>query len=260
VAALNTAPAEASARLLWRVLRESFGQGEAACRPMIARDSLAASLVDPALAYLRQRGAEIHFNRRLRAIAFSDRRAAALDFGEDKVTLGPDDRLVVALPPDAAASLLPDLSAPREARPIVNAHIRLPAPPPPVHGMAAELPILGLLGGTAQWLFLRGEMVSLTVSAATALVERPSEEIAAVLWAETARALNLAPVPAPPIRIIKERRATFAQTPAAIRRRPPARTSWSNVALAGDWTDTDYPATIESAVRSGLAAAAIVTE
>jgi hydroxysqualene dehydroxylase len=255
VAALNTAPREASARLLWRVLRESFAKGESACRPMIARDSLAASLVDPALAYLRARGTEIHFNRRLRAMTYLDQGATALDFGAHKVALAAGDTVVVALPPAGADSVLPGLDAPQDTRPIVNAHIRLPVPPPADMG-----PILGLIGGTAQWLFLRGEIVSLTVSAAEDLVDRPSGEIAKVFWAETAQALKLPVAPMPPIRVIKERRATFAQTPKAVQKRPPARTSWRNVVLAGDWTDTGYPATIESAVRSGRAAAGVVTE
>jgi uncharacterized protein with NAD-binding domain and iron-sulfur cluster len=56
--------------------------------------------------------------------------------------------------------------------------------------------------------------------------------------------------------IVKERRATFAATPAQQRKRPPARTRWANLALAGDWTDTGLPATIEGAIRSGFAAAA----
>ncbi len=258
VAALNTAPREASARLLWRVLRESFAKGESACRPLIARDSLGASLIDPALAYLRAQGAEIHFNRRLRAISYLDQGATALDFGEHKVTLADGDTVVAALPPAAAASVLPGLDAPQETRPIVNAHIRLSAPPQAA--MGAGVPILGLIGGTAQWLFLRGEIVSLTVSAAEDLVDRPSEEIATTLWAETAQALKLPAAPIPPIRIIKERRATFAQTPKAAQKRPPARTSWRNVYLAGDWTDTGFPATIESAVRSGRTAARVVTE
>jgi uncharacterized protein with NAD-binding domain and iron-sulfur cluster len=61
------------------------------------------------------------------------------------------------------------------------------------------------------------------------------------------------------IRIIKEKRATFAQTPAVLRLRPGPRTRWENLVLAGDWTDTGYPATIESAVRSGTAAATTLT-
>ena len=137
---------------------------------------------------------------------------------------------------------------------------RLPAPPRLAPGMSEDRPFLGLVGGAAQWLFLRGDVVSLTVSAAAELAERPSEEIAERFWADTAVALDLDPDERPPIRIVKERRATFAQTPEALRRRAPARTKWRNLVLAGDWTDTGFPATIESAVRSGRAAAGIVTE
>ena len=97
--------------------------------------------------------------------------------------------------------------------------------------------------------------MSLTVSAADALAEEPGEAIAARLWADTARALDLPAAPQPPGRIVKERRATFAQTPAAAARRPGARTAWPNLLLAGDWTATGLPATIEGAIRSGQRAA-----
>jgi len=264
VAALNTAPEEAAARLLWPVLRDTFGRGAAACRPLIARDGLGASFIDPALAVLREAGAEVRFNQRLRAIAFAGDRAAGLEFGTGSVALGPNARVVIAVPPNVAAALLPGLTAPQEGRPIVNGHIRLAQAPPLAPGMTAERPFLGLVGGAAQWLFLRGDVVSLTASAAAELSTRPSEEIARRFWADTARALNLDPnldpAERPTIRIVKERQATFAQTPAALGRRAPARTRWANLALAGDWTDTGFPATIESAVRSGRAAARVVTE
>ena len=259
-AALNTAPEEAAARLLWPVLRETFGRGAAACRPLIARDGLAASFIDPALAVLREAGAEVRFNQRLRDISFTDSGAADLDFGAETIALGPEARVVIAVPPNVAGALLPGLAAPEDSRPIVNGHIRLAQAPPLAPGMTAERPFLGLVGGTAQWLFLRGDVVSLTVSAAAELVERPNAEIAARFWADTARALDLNPADTPTIRIVKERRATFAQTPEALGRRAPARTRWSNLALAGDWTDTGFPATIESAVRSGRAAARVVTQ
>ena len=251
VAALNTAPEEASARLLWRVLRESFLRGEAACRPLIARDGLSACFIEPALDRLKAADASIHFNRRLRALRFADGRVSALDFGDTCIEPGAGDRVVLALPPSAIGSLLPDARVPDDSRPIVNVHIRLPAPP----GLPAELPFLGLVGGAADWLFVRADVASLTVSAAGGLADQPAETIGRRLWADTAKALSLPLEPLPPLRVIKERRATFAQTPAALARRLPARTRWPNLFLAGDWTDTGYPATIESAVRSGRTAA-----
>jgi squalene-associated FAD-dependent desaturase len=256
VAALNTAPAEASARLLWLVLRETFVRGEAACRPLIARDGLADALVDPALALLRERGAELCFNRRLRGFAAKDDRAMALDFPEERVDLAADEQVVLALPPAVTGALIPGLAVPDDSRPIVNAHILLPGKP----NLPDDLPFLGLVGGSADWIFLRGELASLTVSAAERLVELPNEEVARLLWRDTARALGFAEDPMPPVRVIKEKRATFAQTPEALARRAKPRTAWHNLYLAGDWTDTGYPATIESAVRSGRAAARLVLE
>lgn len=258
VAALNTSPEEASARLLWSVVRETFARGEAACRPLVARDGLSASLIDPALAFLRARGGTIHFNKRLRAIEVADGRVTVLAFGGTRVVLAPGAGAVIALPPAVAGEVVPGLAPPRESRPIVNAHVALPAAPALPEGLSPAFPVLGLIGGTAHWLFLRGAVASLTVSAAGALADEPNERIAARLWADTAAALGLPGQPRPPVRVIKERRATFAQTPVAVGHRAPARTQWRNLALAGDWTDTGYPATIEGAIRSGQAAAAVV--
>ena len=71
------------------------------------------------------------------------------------------------------------------------------------------------------------------------------------------KALNL-PEPMPAWRVVKERRATFAATSVQERRRPPARTAIKNLALAGDWTATQLPATIEGAIRSGRSAADVL--
>lgn len=255
VAALNTHPREASARLLWLVLRESFARGAAACRPFVAKRGLSDVFVDPALEALSARGGEVRFGHRLRGLSLDGTRIEALDFGEQRIDLAAGDIVVLALPPPVTGDLLPGLEVPRDSRPIVNAHLRLPEGSRPARALDPELPILGLVGGAADWLFLRDDVVSLTVSAAEELVERPAEEIENLMWRDTAKALGLPLTPRPVTRIIKEKRATLAQTPAALRIRPGPRTRWSNLALAGDWTDTGYPATIDSAVRSGTAAA-----
>ena len=71
---------------------------------------------------------------------------------------------------------------------------------------------LGLIGGTAEWLFARDDVISVTVSAADRLIDQPADDLAALLWRDVARACDLTD-PMPPARIIKEKRATFRQTP-----------------------------------------------
>ena len=100
----------------------------------------------------------------------------------------------------------------------------------------------------------------MTISGADRLIDRPREELAVEIWRDVAALTGLPAEPLPPWRIVKEKRATFAATPEQNRKRPPSRTRFDNVALAGDWTATGLPATIEGAVRSGYKAAAIILE
>lgn len=252
VAVLNAQPEVAAASLLLPVLRETFGRGGRWCRPLVARDGLGDAFVEPALATLARRGVAVGFGRRLRAVERRGDRAVALDFADGPVALGPDDGVVLAVPALVAGGLLPGLAVPRSSAAIVNAHFRLDRPAQ----LPDSAPLIGLIGGTADWVFLRGLLASATVSAADALVEEPAEALLSRLWHDTAAALGLPEAPRPPGRIVKEKRATFLQTPAEVARRPPCRTAWNNLLLAGDWTDTGLPATIEGAIRSGRAAAA----
>jgi hypothetical protein len=159
-----------------------------------------------------------------------------------------DDAVVLALPPNIATTLLPGISAPNEYRAIVNAHFSI-APPP---GCA---PMLGVVNGTTEWIFAFHDRLSVTISGADRLIDTPRDTLAATIWQEVADAVGLPRVPMPRWQIVREKRATFAATPAQNALRPAARTSWRNLVLAGDWTDTGLPATIEGAIRSGNRAA-----
>ena len=249
VAALNTEIETASAALLWRVMVESFGAGGAALRPLVPRDGLSESFIDPALAFLARHGASIRFGTRLRAVTLAEDRVASLDFDGGPVALGAEDRVILAVTAPIATRLLPGITAPSEFRAIVNAHYRVDAP-------AGKPLFIGVVGGTAEWVFRKTGILSVTVSAADRLVDEPAERLAALLWRDVAQAYQLGDRALPPWRIVKEKRATFAATPAELRRRPPAVTQWPNLFLAGDWTATGLPATIEGAIRSGETAAA----
>jgi hydroxysqualene dehydroxylase len=257
VAALNTGVEDASARLLWRVLAETIGRGAASCRPMLARDGLSESLVDPALSFLSHRGAEIRLGSRLRALGFVDGRVGELLFEENAIELQREDSVVLAAPAAIAARLVPGLIVPDDYAPIVNAHFRCPLNS---SGPAGAPLFAGIIGGTAEWVFRKREVVSVTVSAADRIVDRPADELREILWRDVALAFALPAAPTPPARIVKERRATFRATPAQELRRPAAATAWPNLHLAGDYVDTGLPATIEGAIRSGFAAATRVQQ
>ena len=233
------------------MLRETVARGGQAMRPLIAEPTLAAAFVDPATEWLAGRGSPVSLGRRLRAIGFEHDRIATLDWSSGKQAVGRDEAVVLAVPPWIATGLVPDLEAPDAFHAIVNAHFDFVAPP-------NAPPMLGLLGGTAEWVFAFPDRLSVTVSAADRLVDTDREALARTFWAEICAALSI-DAPLPRWQIVKEKRATFAATSEQNAKRPPVGTRWSNLFLAGDWIDTGLPATIEGALRSGESAALAVT-
>jgi squalene-associated FAD-dependent desaturase len=252
LAALNTEPEPASAALAGAVMRETLLAGGRACRPLVATGGLSGALVDPALARLERGGRDVRFGRRLRAIELGAERALALDFGAERIALGPDDQVILAVPPWVATSLLAELAAPQEFRAIVNAHYRVDPP--------KGLPrILAVVNGQVEWLFAFEDRLSVTISGADRLMDADREPLARSLWAEVAKLADL-PETLPAWQIVKEKRATFAALPEQEQLRPATQSRWQNLLLAGDWTATGLPATIEGAVRSGFRAAALARE
>jgi squalene-associated FAD-dependent desaturase len=245
--ALNTRPQEASAKLAGALVRETFAKGGKAYRTRIAHPTLAAAFVDPAVAAVTARGGVVHLGRRVRTLTMVDDRLTALETSDGPITLDADDVVILATPPWVAKELAPSLSAPDDFRSIVNAHFKIPAPEN-APGM------LGVIGGVAEWIFSFPDRISVTISGADAIVDRGREALADVIWSDVAKALRITG-PMPPWQIVKEKRATFAATVEQDRKRPPARTRWRNLILAGDWTQTGLPATIEGALRSGFKAA-----
>lgn len=249
-ATLNTAATEASARLFGCLLREILLGGGPAMRPFIAPAGLSTVFAAPALATLAAYGGTVNFRRRLVAVS-----SHGLEFDDAAVTLETGDRAVLALPPWVIAGLLPDFPD-LPTRAIVNAHFRLDHMP----ALPGGQPFLGLTGGTGQWLALRGDVASVTVSAADHLLDFPNDILAATLWRDIAGPLQADPSRTPPVRVVKERRATLAHTPEAVRQRPGPVTKTPWLWLAGDWMASPWPCTMESAVSSGLAAARLAIE
>lgn len=245
-AVLNCAPEQGSAWLAGRFLIESFARGGRACRTMVALPNLDAVFVNPALDYLEAHGHPIRLGTRLRKLQFDGDRVTGVDFGDGLESVG-DAAVILAVPPWVAADLIPELIVPEGFCSILNAHFALNPPP-------GAPPITALIGATSQWVVCHGDRISVTVSGADDVIDQDREDLARRIWAEICATLMIE-APLPRWQIVKEKRATFAATPEQDARRPGVRTRWRNLFLAGDWTQTRLPATIEGALRSGATAA-----
>ena len=254
IAALNTKPEQGLARLLGTVVGETLLKGGRACIPLFPRQGWSETLIDPALAWLEMHGADIRLGQRIAALEITGNRVTALRTPDGTIPVERTDDVVLAVTAPVAADLLPGLTTPDAFEAIVNVHYRTDAAGEAA-AMAAtgDAGFIGLLGGMAQWVFVKPGHVSVTISAASDIVDQPAEALAAAIWPDVRTALRLAD-PMPAWRVVKEKRATFAATPAQERRRPPARTRLANLVMAGDWTATGLPATIEGAIRSGRTA------
>ncbi|HEY1735474.1 MAG TPA: hydroxysqualene dehydroxylase HpnE [Methylovirgula sp.] len=247
LAALNTAPEDGESALAATLLRETLMKGGRACRPLVAAAGLSTAFIEPALKRLAAQGVAVRFKQRLVNFGFHAGRVSELIFDDGPVPVEANDKVVLAVPAPVAALLLPDLSAPRAFRAIVNAHFKI-KPPPSVPALT------GVTNGLIEWLFAFSDRLSVTISGADRLLDAPREELAEKIWRDVARVTEIAE-PMPPWQIIREVRATFAATPEEEARRPSTRTAFANLLLAGDWTATGLPATIEGAIRSGFRAA-----
>ena len=166
-------PPESSAALTAALLRETLAAGGKACHPLFAAHGLASSFIDPALAFLAAAGSPVRFGDRLRAIRFEDERAVALDFDRSQEELGADDSVILTAPPWIAKDLLPGLDGAGR----ISRHSQRPFP---CHA-ATRASRRSSASSTAEieWLFAFADRLSVTISNADRLIDRPRDELAA---------------------------------------------------------------------------------
>ncbi len=167
----------------------------------------------------------------------------------------PFGRVADLLPPEVAATEPFSLAAELAPSPITSVHLWFDRP-------TLRLPHAVLVDGLGQWVFRRGNYLQVVVSASADLAALGRDEVQRRIVGELGRLFP--PVAAATLlraKVVTEHAATFRAVPGVDQFRPPQRTPIPNLALAGDWTATGWPATMEGAVRSGtLAADALVPE
>jgi len=260
LAALNTLPENACAQIFANVLRDSLGGSRADTDLLLPASDLGELFPNAAARFIAEHGGAIQLSTRV------DHISAELDVADTRF-----DRVVLAAAPQHAATLLAAHTATATIAAKLAGYAYEPiatlyAGYPP--DLRLPAPMLGLAGGTGgrlgQWVFDRGVLggapgaMSFVLSARSAWGELDNATLAAALHGELEEAL--ARQFAPPLwyRVIREQRATFSCRPGLFR--PTAQTPLPGLWLAGDYVAADYPATLEGAVRSGVAAArAILT-
>lgn len=248
LAALNTHPKSASTAMLSTIIRRLLLSGIKGGESWIPRQNLQETFIAPAARTIIQNGGSVRFNARLKGWASHENSLSALQFDDSDVELNAGDVIILACPPWISAQLLPQITVPNQFEPIVNGHFLFP------HRQQNGL--TGLTGGTSDWIFWREGLASTTTSAASRLDTLDHDMLAARLWGDICAVLGEA-LPLPPYRILIEKRATFTATNAQAARRPKQATDFENLFLAGDYTASPLPATMESAILSGKTAAAL---
>jgi hydroxysqualene dehydroxylase len=245
LAALNTPVNIASAQVFLNVLRDTLAADRAASDLLLPATDFSALFPDPAARYVEAHGGRVHRSRRIQSL---------------EELAGFDQRVLAVAPyhlPPLLSSLPECADVLRQVegftwQPIVTVYLQYPPDTRLPFAMA------GVEGGHAQWLFDRGALcgqagwIAAVISGAGPHQQLSQQALAQAVYGEVARLLPGLTAPLQ-TRVIEEKRATFACTPGLDR--PTTATPLPNLWLAGDYVASDYPATLEGAIRSGVAAA-----
>lgn len=254
LAALNTPPERASARVFARVLDEAFRRHGAADL-LLPRTDLGGLFPRPARDWLTRNGASLHFSTRVSSIEMQGRGWQVHAGGE----VAEFDHVVLATEAHATARLLPDDDGSRAVAerlralghaPITTVYLRYPSQ------VALPEPMIGRLDGPGQWIFdrrLTGQagVMAVVISADGEHMQWSREQVAAAVTDQLARAYPDWPAPTAST-VVREKRATFDCAPGIGEHRIGVRGPCAGLWFAGDHVASGLPATIEGAVRSGV--------
>ncbi|HZM37412.1 MAG TPA: hydroxysqualene dehydroxylase HpnE [Burkholderiales bacterium] len=235
VSALNTPSVIASSRIFLAVLRDTLGAAPGAADLVLPRVDLSRLFPEPAAAFVRAKGGEIRLSSPVHDLEPLKRKFSDV---------------IVAVGPHQLKALLPGMAPEYTYQPITTCYLQYR------EQVRLPFPMLGLADGLVQWVFDRGTLLgehgrlACVISAQGDHQQMTRGELAQRCHQELVRTLGSLPSPAWS-RVIAEKRATI--TCEVELRRPSVEIK--GVHLAGDYTDPDYPPTLEAAVRSGMQAA-----
>ncbi|MBN8546309.1 MAG: FAD-dependent oxidoreductase [Ignavibacteria bacterium] len=256
VGAMNSPPEKTSALIFARVLKEIFLNGKNNAKIIVPKCGLSELFVDNAIKLIEERGGSVNFGNPLESIETGDGRVVSLKFRNR--TIEYPENTVLAIPHfalkkiDGISGVFPGIeNFDMEYSSITTFHLRIDSNP-------LKTEFVALIDSPVQWVFNHGDYITTVTSASTDWNTKEEPEIIKIVLSELESCLGIKPSAVIAQKMIKEKRATFVCGGKNLDYRLPSKTGFENLYLAGDWTDTGLPATIEGAVMSGKTAANLI--
>jgi len=260
IGALNTKLEKASALVFYDVLIQIFFKDNSSSTIILPKFGLSESLINPAERFIKKNNGQVILSETMQEIRIENQKV--VEVKTEKNVYNYFDYVISAIPHHAFEKIICtkkiniecklehelNLELKQEYSAILNIHIWLNAD-------KLSEKFYGLIDSPLHWIFVKEKHINIVISDANYLVDKSKEEIFDFVIEELIKYTSITRKDISQYKIIKEKRATFVPAIDTIGRRPNSKTSIKNLFLAGDWTNTGLPSTIESAVKSGRIAA-----
>ena len=246
LAVMNTSPDYATAKVLSNVLKETLFKGKKNCLIYQPIKNWGESLIDPAVRFIKKNKVRINFNETLRKVNTRQGKIEELVFTNKKVKIKDGERVVFAIPPSNIVKLFPEFSLPCDYNTILNIHYKVSFK----NQKLFKNEILGFINTISQWVFVKKNCISITVSDANKFNSLDSDTITKEVWKEVCTFLGKN-IQYENAKIIKEKKATYIQSPKNNALIQKFNEKKINNIFAGDWTQNTLPCTIEASILSG---------
>ncbi len=255
VGAMNTNLHNASATLFYDILNEIFSNGNFASTIILPKYGLSESFINPALTFIKKNSGKVLLSEQVKELVIKNDKVVSVNTELKKYN--DFDFVITAVPLYALEKIIPNnllnINVDFSYSTILNIHLWLKENP-------FKEKFYGLIDSPLHWIFNKGSHINIVISDANKYAEITNEEIIEMTFNELHKYTDIKKEFLEKYKIIKEKRATFIPHNDILNKRPETKTKIKNLFLAGDWTNTDLPATIEGAAKSGKVAAELVLE
>ena len=253
IGALNTTLEKASAKLFHKILLQMFFSGNFASTIILPKYGLSESIINPALSFIKNNRASVISSEQVKEIVIEENKVIRIM--TDKNIYEDFDFLILAIPEyslqkiNCNCLISPEINFTYST--ILNIHIWLKENP-------VKEKFFGLIDSPLHWIFNKDSHLNIVISNANQYSKMDNVEILKMVMDELEKFTEIKISDLSLYKIIREKRATFIPDKSVLDKRPENKTNVKNLFLAGDWTNTDLPATIESATKSGETAANLI--